>query len=49
MEDRTDGGPGGTAGGPSGVYETEDGQLVLYEEGNPDAYMRSDHFVDVEL
>lgn len=48
MEDQTDRGPSGVPDCPSGVYETEDGQLVIYEERNPDAYVRSDLFLDVK-
>lgn len=48
MEDQTKGGSDGSTDGASGAYETEDGQLVLYDERNPDAYLRSDLTVDIE-
>lgn len=32
----------------SGVYETDDGRLVLYDEDNPDAYVRSDRTIPVK-
>lgn len=48
MEDQTNGGPSGMVDSPAGIYETEDGQLVIYEERNPDAYVRSDRFVEVD-
>lgn len=48
MENQTDDGPNEEIDGPSGIYETEDGKLVLYEESNPNAYVRSDQFVEVE-
>lgn len=48
MENQTDAGPSGVVDGPSGIYETEDGQLVIYDERKPDAYVRSDRFVEVE-
>lgn len=48
MENQTEGHSSGAAGGASGVYETEDGQLVLYDEHNPDAYVRSDLTIEIE-
>jgi hypothetical protein len=30
------------------VYETDDGKVVLYDDRNPDAYLRSDLDVAVE-
>lgn len=48
MDEQTDADHSGSADGPSGVYETEHGQLVIYEESQPDAYVRSDLFVDIE-
>jgi hypothetical protein len=30
------------------VYETDDGRVVLYDDRNPDAYLRSDLEVTVE-
>jgi hypothetical protein len=48
MENNTEGGTTVETPAVSGVYETDDGRLVLYDEGNPDAYLRSDHTIPVE-
>lgn len=36
------------AGDSYDVYETNDGRVVVYDECNPDAYLRSDLTVAVE-
>lgn len=47
MQDPPDMGSSREAAGCD-VYETDDGRVVLYDDRNPDAYLRSDLDVAVE-
>lgn len=40
-------GGGERTSGPYGFYETDDGRMVIYDERNPDAYVRSDTTVEL--
>lgn len=47
MHERTDQGGREPSDGRYGVYETDDGRIVIYDEINPDAYLRSDEVVEL--
>jgi hypothetical protein len=48
MMDSSDGGPPREARVTCDTYETDDGRVVIYDDRNPDAYLRSDLMVTVE-
>jgi len=48
MQDPSEGGSPREARGACDVYEDDAGRVVLYDDRNPDAYLRSDLTVDVE-
>jgi len=48
MEEPAEGRAPVDASGACALYETEDGRVVLYDEDNPDAYLRSSLAVEIE-
>jgi hypothetical protein len=48
MQNPIEGGSPREARDACDVYETDDGKVVLYDDRNPDAYLRSDLTVAVE-
>lgn len=48
MQNEPEGGSTREARDACDVYETSDGRVVVYDDRNPDAYLRSDLTVAVE-